>query len=65
MIFLLFIFGGILICWGIYRMRTDFNKNKKKNNIISLLLQGGASGIGQLLGGILFIILGIVAIILK
>ncbi|USK35805.1 hypothetical protein LIT25_11170 [Bacillus sp. F19] len=65
MIFILFIFGGILTCWGIYRMRTDFSENKKKNNIVSLLLQGEASGIGQLLGGIICIILGIIAFIIK
>lgn len=65
MIALAFIFGAIFTAWGFYRIKNDFRKNKKKNNIISFLLQGGASGIGQLVGGIIFIIIGIFALIIK
>ena len=65
MVALAFIFGAIFIAWGFYRIKNDFSKNKKKNNIISFLLQGGASGIGQLVGGIIFIIIGIFALINK
>ncbi|WP_445818962.1 hypothetical protein [Bacillus sp. FSL M8-0168] len=65
MLIILFIFGVVLIVWGLYRMKTDFSGNKKKNNIVSFLLQGEASGIGQLLGGIICIILGIIAFIIK
>lgn len=45
MLIILFIFGVVLIVWGLYRMKTDFSGNKKKNNIVSFLLQGEASGI--------------------
>lgn len=68
MILIPFIFGLVFIIWGIYRMRTDgglFGKNRKNKNIFNLLLMGEASGLGQFLGGILFIIIGIVAIIVK
>jgi hypothetical protein len=68
MIFIAFIFGLVLVVWGIYRMRTDdglFGKNRKSKNIFNLLLMGEASGLGQFLGGILFIIIGIVALIVK
>ncbi|PFR31009.1 hypothetical protein COK19_03805 [Bacillus cereus] len=65
MVALAFIFGAIFIAWGFYRIKNDFRKNKKRNNIISFLLQGGASGIGQLVGGIIFIIIGIFALITK
>ncbi|PER82299.1 hypothetical protein CN487_09800 [Bacillus cereus] len=60
---ILFVFGFILIGWGFYRIKTDFNDNKKKNNIISFLLQGGASGIGQFILGIICIIVGIIVLI--
>lgn len=61
---ILFIFGAVLIVWGIYRMKTDdglFGKNQKSKNIFNLLLMGEASGLGQFLGGILCIILGVIA----
>ncbi|WP_412676178.1 hypothetical protein [Bacillus paramycoides] len=61
----LFIFGFILMAWGFYRIKTDFNTHQKKNNIISFLLQGGASGIGQFISGIICIIVGIVVLINK
>ncbi|MGG0791938.1 hypothetical protein ABE132_25280 [Peribacillus simplex] len=68
MLIVLFIFGAVLIVWGIYRMKTDdglFGKNQKSKNIFNLLLMGEASGLGQFLGGILCIIIGIIAFILK
>ncbi|MFC9599062.1 hypothetical protein ACFY5J_11645 [Peribacillus butanolivorans] len=65
---ILFIFGAVLIIWGIYRMKTDdglFGKNQKSKNIFNLLLMGEASGLGQFLGGILCIIIGIIAFFVK
>ncbi|MFD0619163.1 hypothetical protein D3C71_2089420 [compost metagenome] len=66
---LLFIlFGVVLVLWGIYRMKTDdafVGKNQKRKNLFNLLILGQASGIGQLLSGILCIILGIVSFIIK
>ncbi|WP_144554292.1 hypothetical protein [Peribacillus simplex] len=63
-----FIFGAVLIVWGIYRMKTDdglFGKNQKSKNIFNLLLMGEASGLGQFLGGILFIIIGVIAFVMN
>ncbi|WP_028777178.1 hypothetical protein [Shimazuella kribbensis] len=68
MLIILFIFGVILIVWGIYRMRTDnglFGKNRKSKNIFNLILMGEASGLGQFLSGILCIIVGVIAFIMK
>ncbi|MFJ8262054.1 hypothetical protein ACIQ4I_08885 [Rummeliibacillus sp. NPDC094406] len=65
---LLLIFGIVLIVWGLYRMRTDdalFGKTQKRKNIFNLLLMGEASGLGQFLGGILCIIIWIVAFFIK
>ncbi|WP_097028448.1 hypothetical protein [Clostridium peptidivorans] len=66
---LLFIlFGVVLVLWGIYRMKTDdalIGKTQKQKNIFNLFFLGQASGIGQLLSGILCIILGIVSFIIK
>ncbi|WP_313636793.1 hypothetical protein [Paenibacillus sp.] len=68
MLFILFIFGIVLVVWGIYRMRRDdglFGKNQKSKNIFNLLLMGEASGLGQFLSGILCIILGVIAFIVR
>ncbi|WP_141994973.1 hypothetical protein [Bacillus sp. B4EP4a] len=68
MLIVLFIFGAVLIVWGIYRMKTDdglFGKKQKSKNIFNLLLMGEASGLGQFLSGVLCIIIGIIAFILK
>ncbi len=65
---LLILFGVVLVLWGIYRMKTDdafVGKNQKRKNLFNLLIHGQASGIGQLLSGILCIILGIVSFIIK
>ncbi|PEE33558.1 hypothetical protein [Bacillus pseudomycoides] len=66
---LLFILlGVVLVVWGIYRMKTDdafVGKKQTRKNLFNLLILGQASGIGQLLSGILCIILGIVSFIIK
>ncbi|GAA1385511.1 hypothetical protein [Peribacillus frigoritolerans] len=65
---ILFIFGAVFIVWGIYRMKTDdglFGKNQKSKNIFNLLLMGEASGLGQFSGGVLCIILGVIAFFVK
>lgn len=62
------LFGVVLTAWGIYRMKTDdalFGKTQKGKNIFNLILMGEASGIGQFLGGVLCIILGIASFIIK
>ncbi|OSY02853.1 hypothetical protein BTJ44_05578 [Bacillus mycoides] len=49
-------------------MKTDdafVGKTQTRKNFLNLLILGQASGIGQLLGGILCIILGIVSFIIK
>lgn len=66
---LLFIlFGVVLVLWGRYRMKTDeafVGKTQKRKNIFNLIIMGEASGLGQFLGGILCIILGIVSLFIK
>ncbi|WP_243523671.1 hypothetical protein [Bacillus pseudomycoides] len=65
---LLIVFGVVLISWGIYRMKTDdafVGKTQTRKNLFNLLILGQASGLGQLLSGILCVILGIVAFIIK
>ncbi|EPD50999.1 hypothetical protein HMPREF1210_02190 [Paenisporosarcina sp. HGH0030] len=68
MIFILFIFGIVLTVWGLYRMKTDdglFGKNRKTKNLFNFILMGEASGLGQFLGGILCIVIGIIAFFVK
>ena len=68
MLFILFIFGVVLVVWGIYRMKTDdalFGKNRKSKNIFNLFLMGEASGLGQFLSGVLCIVIGIIAFFVK
>ncbi|PEU16114.1 hypothetical protein [Bacillus sp. AFS019443] len=65
---LLIVFGVVLIFWGIYRMKTDdafVGKTQTRKNLFNLLILGQASGIGQLLSGILCVIIGIVSFIIK
>ncbi|MGN9160832.1 hypothetical protein [Clostridium sulfidigenes] len=66
---LLFIlFGVVLILWGVYRVKTDeafVGKTQTRKNIFNLLILGEASGIGQLLGGIICIVLGVLSFIIK
>lgn len=62
------IFGIILLFWGIYRMKTDkafVGKTQTKRNIFNLFLFGEASGIGQFVGGILCIGIGIASFFIK
>ncbi|MBZ9686835.1 hypothetical protein G9F72_010915 [Clostridium estertheticum] len=66
---LLFIlFGVVLTLWGIYRMKTDkafVGKTQTRKNIFNFLIIGQASGLGQLLSGIICIILGVLSFIIK
>jgi hypothetical protein len=65
---LFILFGVGLVSWGIHRMKTDdglFGKSQKSKNIFNLLLMGEASGLGQFLGGVLCIIIGITSFIIK
>jgi hypothetical protein len=62
------VFGVVLIFWGVYRMKKDdafVGKTQTRKNLFNLLIRGEASGIGQLLGGILLVIAVIVALIIK
>lgn len=66
---LLFIlFGVVLVLWGLYRMKTDeafVGKTQTRKNIFNFFILGEASGIGQFLGGIACIVIGIVSFIIK
>ncbi|EJQ03424.1 hypothetical protein IE3_05459 [Bacillus cereus BAG3X2-1] len=62
------VFGLVLILWGVYRMKKDdafVGKTQTRKNLFNLFIFGEASGLGQLLGGILLVILSIVALIIK
>ncbi|HDR7379618.1 MULTISPECIES: hypothetical protein [Bacillus] len=62
------VFGMVLILWGVYRMKKDdafVGKTQTRKNLFNLLILGEASGLGQFLGGLLLVILGIVALIIK
>lgn len=62
------LFGIVLILWGVYRMKKDdafVGKTQTKKNLFNLLINGQSSGIGQLLSGILLVILVIVSFIIK
>ncbi len=62
------VFGVVLILWGLYRMKKDdafVGKTQTRKNLFNLLILGEASGLGQLLGGILLVILVIVSFIIK
>ncbi|MEH6892599.1 hypothetical protein V7024_23650 [Bacillus sp. JJ864] len=62
------VFGIVLILWGVYRMKKDdafVGKTQTRKNLFNLLILGGASGLGQFLGGILLVILVIVSFIIK
>ncbi|WP_454054871.1 hypothetical protein [Clostridium sp. Marseille-Q7071] len=66
---LLFIlFGVVLILWGTYKMKTDgafLGKTQTRKNIFNFFLLGEASGLGQFLGGIMCIVLGVLSFIIK
>ncbi|MEK4745741.1 MULTISPECIES: hypothetical protein [unclassified Bacillus (in: firmicutes)] len=62
------VFGVVLILWGLYRMKKDdafVGKTQTRKNLFNLLILGEASGLGQLLGGILLVIAVIVSFIIK
>ncbi|HDX9580122.1 TPA: hypothetical protein ROX88_003746 [Bacillus pseudomycoides] len=62
------VFGLVLILWGVYRMKRAeafVGKTQTRKNLFNLLIFGEASGLGQLLGGILLVILVIVSFIIK
>ncbi|MBE7121244.1 hypothetical protein [Bacillus cereus] len=62
------VFGVVLILWGVYRMKKDdafVGKTQTRKNLFNLLILGEASGLGQLLGGILLVIAVIVSFIIK
>lgn len=62
------VFGVVLILWGVYRMKKDdafVGKTQTRKNLFNLLILGEASGLGQLLGGILLVILVSVSFIIK
>ncbi|PGS99285.1 hypothetical protein [Bacillus cereus] len=62
------VFGVVLILWGVYRMKKDdafVGKTQTRKNLFNLLILGEASGLGQLLGGILLVILVIISFIIK
>lgn len=65
---LMIVFGVILTAWGIFSIKNNnmlFGKNKISKNVFDLVINGEASGIGQFLGGIICIILGIISFIVK
>jgi hypothetical protein len=65
---LFILFGVVLTLWGIYRMKNDdalIGKTQTKKNIFNFFLLGQASGIGQLLSGVICIILGVLSFIIK
>jgi len=62
------LFGVILVLWGRYQMKKEnilVGKSQRKNNIFYLLIMGEASGLGQFLGGIAMIIIGILSFFIK
>jgi hypothetical protein len=62
------VFGVVLILWGVYRMKKDdafVGKTQTRKNLFNLLILGEASGLGQLLGGVLLVIAVIVSLIIK
>lgn len=65
---ILLVLGLILTTWGWYRIKKDkklIGSSKKLSTILDFILTGQASGLGQLLSGILCLILFIVFIFLK
>lgn len=64
---LFILFGVVLVLWGIYRMKTDdalIGKTQSKKNIVNFFLLGQASGLGQLLSGILCIVIGVASFLI-
>lgn len=66
--YILLIFGLLLISWGVYRVKKTtklFGCTKKISAFIELVLNGEASGIGQLLAGIVCLIIFAVSFFIK
>ena len=62
------VLGVALILSGVYKMKkydAFVGKTQTRKNLFNLLINGQSSGIGQLLGGILLVILVIVSFIIK
>jgi len=62
------VFGVLLMLWGIHRLKTDdafVGKTQKQKNLFNLLLLGEASGLGQFIGGVICIIIGVISFIIK
>ncbi len=65
MSYILLIVGAVLAIVGVIRVKTDFKDNKKNNNMIQFMLTGQASGIGQVISGILCLIIGVIVLIMQ
>ncbi|MEW9183492.1 hypothetical protein AB2553_24665 [Bacillus mycoides] len=64
----LIVIGLALILSGVYKMKkydAFVGKSQTRKNLFNLLINGQSSGIGQLLSGIVCIVLAIVAFIIK
>ncbi|EJV55590.1 MULTISPECIES: hypothetical protein [Bacillus] len=64
----LIVIGLALILSGVYKMKkydAFVGKTQTRKNLFNLLINGQSSGIGQLLSGIVCIVLAIVAFIIK
>ncbi|MGG5784864.1 hypothetical protein [Bacillus albus] len=64
----LIIIGVVLILSGVYKMKkydAFVGKTQTRKNLFNWVINGQGSGIGQLLSGIVCIILAIVSFIIK
>ncbi len=64
----LIVIGLAFILSGVYKMKkydAFVGKTQTRKNLFNLLINGQSSGIGQLLSGIVCIVLAIVAFIIK
>ncbi|MEG0568871.1 MAG: hypothetical protein RR543_00650 [Erysipelotrichales bacterium] len=60
--------GALFLAWGLFRMSREdsfFGKTKAGKNIFALIFKGEASGLGQFLVGVIFIIIAIVGFFIK
>ncbi|MCW0953087.1 hypothetical protein OIT44_03240 [Weissella ceti] len=60
-----FALGLLFMAWGYYRIKTDFAKNQSRNNLLQLIFTGQASGIGQFLSGVVFMIISVITLFVK
>ncbi|MBJ8107726.1 MULTISPECIES: hypothetical protein [Bacillus cereus group] len=64
----LIVIGAALILSGVYKMKkydAYVGKTQTRKNLFNFLINGQSSGVGQLLSGIVCIVLAIVAFIIK